>query len=112
VNSRYAVAKWIAGSFDRRLFRALSKTDAVIASADSDAIDGLVARSKGSLQREKITFQPTVINTTIFKPGSAVSGATAARSSGTRANCVVLRPAQLGERVGSGPLGVCTLVDG
>jgi glycosyltransferase involved in cell wall biosynthesis len=73
VNSRYAVAKWIAGSFDRRLFRALSKTDAVIASADSDAIDGLVARSKGSLQREKITFQPTVINTTIFKPGSAVS---------------------------------------
>lgn len=66
--ARYAWARPLAGLHDRLLFRALSAADAVLASADEEAIDGLVARSRGRLSRSRIHALPSHYDERIFFP--------------------------------------------
>ncbi len=66
--ARYAWARPFAGLHDRLLFRALSAADAVLASADEEAIAGLVARSGGRLSRSRIQELPSHYDERVFFP--------------------------------------------
>lgn len=65
---RYRWGRLFAGWFDRQLFRALDRTDVILASADESAIAGLVARSRGRLRRERIRALPTQYDGDVFRP--------------------------------------------
>jgi glycosyltransferase involved in cell wall biosynthesis len=69
---RYQWGRVLAGWFDRRLFDALARTDVILASADDRAIDALVARSGGSLPRNRVCRLPTQFDSAIFRPSPAV----------------------------------------
>ena len=65
---RYWWGKALATQFDKSLFRALQdKAELILASADNEAIDTLVHRSNGALDRKRIIQFPTRIDTRIFK---------------------------------------------
>jgi glycosyltransferase involved in cell wall biosynthesis len=65
---RYWWGKALASQFDKRLFLALrDKADLILASADNEAINTLVDRSNGALDRKGIVQFPTRIDTAIFK---------------------------------------------
>jgi glycosyltransferase involved in cell wall biosynthesis len=66
--ARYAYGRLLAGRFDRKLFQALQRVDVILASADEQAIIGLVERSRGSLSRERILQFPTRVDTDLFRP--------------------------------------------
>lgn len=65
---RYAYGRMLANVFDRKLFAALRRADVILASADEEAIAGLVERSRGSLSRERILQFPTRVDTDQFHP--------------------------------------------
>jgi glycosyltransferase involved in cell wall biosynthesis len=67
-SARYPWARPLAPAHDRLLFRALVRADAVLASADDAAIDGLVARSGGRLSRERVAALPTRYDSSVFFP--------------------------------------------
>jgi glycosyltransferase involved in cell wall biosynthesis len=64
--TRYRWARPFARWFDAGLFGALDRADAVFASADERAIDGLVARSAGRLRRERVHALPTSYDSRVF----------------------------------------------
>lgn len=66
--SRYAWARPLAALHDRALFRALLRADAVLASADDEAIDALVARSGGRLPRSRVRSLPSHYDERVFFP--------------------------------------------
>ncbi len=66
--SRYGWAKWFSKAYERRMFSALRKVDVLLASADCAAIDALVARSNGMLERSRVVDFPTRVDTSIFRP--------------------------------------------
>lgn len=66
--ARYPWARPLAGLHDRLLFRALGAADAVLASADDEAIEGLVARSRGRLSRSRIQPLPSHYDERVFFP--------------------------------------------
>ncbi|MGD0492620.1 MAG: glycosyltransferase [Steroidobacteraceae bacterium] len=64
---RYAVGKWLAGSFERRLFAALAeRTELIMAAADQKAIQAMKDRSGGVLSRSRVVSTPTLVDTKIF----------------------------------------------
>jgi glycosyltransferase involved in cell wall biosynthesis len=65
---RYALGKWIAEPFERRLFSALARhSELITAAADQAAIDALKARSGGILSDMTVISTPTLVDTAIFK---------------------------------------------
>jgi glycosyltransferase involved in cell wall biosynthesis len=71
--SRYPWARPLAAAFDRVFFQALSRADAVLATADQAAIAAMCERSAGRLTSAGVTVWPTRVDTTIFHPGDAVA---------------------------------------
>jgi glycosyltransferase involved in cell wall biosynthesis len=67
-DSRYPWARHLSGLFDRHLFAALERCDAILAAADDRAIDGFVARSGGRFARDRILKFPTRVDTSLFRP--------------------------------------------
>lgn len=65
---RYVWGKRIARLFDENHFRALNRTDVILACADEKAIDGLIKRSGGKLDRERVIQFATRVNTETFRP--------------------------------------------
>ena len=66
--SRYPWARPLAALHDRVLFEALSSADAILASADDEAIDALVARSGGRLSRSRVRSLPSHYDERVFFP--------------------------------------------
>lgn len=66
--ARYPWARPLAALHDRLLFRALRRADAVLASADEEAILGLVSRSGGALPRSRVRPIPTHYDERVFFP--------------------------------------------
>jgi glycosyltransferase involved in cell wall biosynthesis len=66
--SRYPWARPLAALHDRMLFRALRRADAVLASADEEAILGLVSRSRGRLPRSRVRPLPSHYDERVFFP--------------------------------------------
>jgi len=66
--SRYLYAKPLARLFDTALFAALDRVDVILAAADEDGIDTLIARSNRRLTRERLKPLPTCVDTSEFRP--------------------------------------------
>jgi len=65
---RYAIGKWLAGPFERRLFRALAeRAELILAAADAPAIEAMRARSGGLLAHKRVVPCPTRVDTEIFR---------------------------------------------
>jgi len=71
--SRYSWAKAVASLYDKAWISSLGRVDILLASADEKAIDALVERSRGRLQRDRIVGFTTRINTRRFRPTSKTS---------------------------------------
>lgn len=68
---RYRWGRLLAHIFDNNLFKSLQRADAILARADSNAIEELISRSNGLLNRETITQFPTKVDTSVFYPIAA-----------------------------------------
>ena len=66
--SRYPWARPLAALHDRAVFDALARADVILASADDEAIDALVARSGGRLSRSRVRSLPSHYDERIFFP--------------------------------------------
>ena len=71
-NSRYKWARLFGAFFEKKMFLDLKKinVDSMLASADYKAIDEMVARSKGLLNRSLIHHFPTRVDGDLFQPFS------------------------------------------
>lgn len=65
---RYRWGRLLANLFDVFLFKALHQTDIILASADETSIQGLIGRSEGQLDRQRVLQFPTRVDTGIFYP--------------------------------------------
>jgi glycosyltransferase involved in cell wall biosynthesis len=66
--SKYWFGKYLATYFDKLLFSNLKDVKLILASADEDAIQSMINRSKGKIAREAVIKFPTRINTDIYRP--------------------------------------------
>jgi glycosyltransferase involved in cell wall biosynthesis len=62
---RYAAPFWRL--FDKALFSALDRVDVLMAAADENAINHLLARSRGRLARDRVHQVPTCVDTSEFR---------------------------------------------
>ena len=69
---RYFWGKPLAPFFDYMLFSALQKTSRILACADQNSINKMIARSSGKLSGRKIIHFPTRVDTEFFKPESKI----------------------------------------
>ena len=64
---RYAIGRWLAKPYERRLFSALaSHSELIMAAADQKAIQSMKNRSRGVLDHRTIIPSPTLVDTQIF----------------------------------------------
>jgi glycosyltransferase involved in cell wall biosynthesis len=66
--SRYPFVRPFRRLLDKSLFSALDRVDVILATADQDAINGLVARSNGRLRGDKLIQMPTCVDPSLFHP--------------------------------------------
>jgi glycosyltransferase involved in cell wall biosynthesis len=66
--SKYKLAKYFTGLFDSLFFNGLKHVSVILASADEEAISGMISRSKGLISRDRVIKFSTRIDTGIFKP--------------------------------------------
>jgi glycosyltransferase involved in cell wall biosynthesis len=66
--SKYWYAKFIAETFEKVFFRHLKNADQILASGDETAIQGMITRSKGIINRKEVVQFPSRINTAVYKP--------------------------------------------
>jgi glycosyltransferase involved in cell wall biosynthesis len=66
--SKYRMAGYFAGIFDKLFFNGLKHVSLILASADEAAISGMISRSKGLILRDRVIKFPTRIDTQIFRP--------------------------------------------
>jgi glycosyltransferase involved in cell wall biosynthesis len=76
--SRYPWARSLGSAFDRLFFRALTRADVVLATADAAAIAAMCERSGGLLAPHDVGMWPTRVDTDVFKPGDALTARKAA----------------------------------
>ena len=76
--SRYPWARPLGSAFDRLFFRALTRADVVLATADAAAISAMCERSGGLLAPHDVGMWPTRVDTDVFKPGDALTARKAA----------------------------------
>ena len=69
-NSRYKWARWFGELFEKKMFHDIKKinVNVLLASADYRAIDDMVIRSKGIIDRRLLFHFPTRVDTDKFKP--------------------------------------------
>jgi glycosyltransferase involved in cell wall biosynthesis len=69
-HSRYRWAKWFGKLFEKMMFTSLIKinVNVLLASADNRAIDEMISRSKGLLDRRLLHQFPTRVDTKRFRP--------------------------------------------
>ena len=60
----FSISKWFEGIF----FKKLKFVKTILASGDNNAINEMIARSKGEISRNSVIKFPTRINTQIFRP--------------------------------------------
>jgi glycosyltransferase involved in cell wall biosynthesis len=84
--SRYPYAKPLWRLFDNALFSALDRANVILAAADDEAINALVSRSNGRLERERLIQLPTCVDTSLFHPAPPN---TVRPGLGIPANCTV-----------------------
>jgi glycosyltransferase involved in cell wall biosynthesis len=64
---RYAIGRWLAKPYERRLFSALAAhSELIMAAADQKAIQSMKDRSRGVLDHRAIIPSPTLVDTQIF----------------------------------------------
>lgn len=68
--SRYQWAKPLAILFDKWFLPKVAKANVILATADEDAIQELLLRSKGLLRRKHLKQFSTRVDTTLFKAGN------------------------------------------
>lgn len=66
--SRYWYGKYFAQIFDHFYFKALRKSNVILASADNKAINEFLKRGGGKLPAERVIQFPTRVNTSLFQP--------------------------------------------
>lgn len=66
--SKYWYGKYFARLFDKHFFSSLRKVNLIIANGDDNAIEEMVIRSKGVIQKKSVVKFPIRINTKIFHP--------------------------------------------
>ena len=68
--SRYRWARYFGELFEKMMFHNLKKidVDVLLASADNKAIDEMVMRSRGKLERHMVHLFPTRVDTNKFRP--------------------------------------------
>lgn len=66
--SKYKMAKYFTGLFDNLFFNGLKHVSVILASADEEAISGMISRSKGLISRDRVIKFSTRIDTGIYKP--------------------------------------------
>jgi glycosyltransferase involved in cell wall biosynthesis len=66
--SKYWYGKYIAGIFDKLFFSGLKNAKTILATGDENAINEMILRSKGRIERTSVIKFPTRVNTDIFKP--------------------------------------------
>lgn len=66
--SRYKWARLFSKPYEYAFFKSLRKAQVVLASSDRKAIENLVSRSKGALEKSRIVQFPTRVDTDIFFP--------------------------------------------
>jgi glycosyltransferase involved in cell wall biosynthesis len=66
--SKYRMARYFAGFFDKLFFNGLKHATLILASADEAAISDMISRSKGLIIRDRVIKFPTRIDTDIFSP--------------------------------------------
>ncbi len=71
-HSRYKWARCFGGIFEKQMFLNLKKlkVETMLASADHRAIDEMIYRSRGILDKRRIYHFPTRVDTSLFKPFS------------------------------------------
>lgn len=79
---RYRWGTPLAAWFDRLTFSALDEAEVILASADEAAIAGLVARSRGRLDRARVTRFPTHYDQAVFGSATLEARAEARRALG------------------------------
>ena len=69
-NSRYRWARWFGELFEKKMFHDFRKikVNVLLASADYTAIDEMISRSRGILDRRLVHQFPTRVDTDKFKP--------------------------------------------
>jgi len=65
--SRYKFANLFSNIFDKYFFPNLTKVNLLLATADDNAINELILRSKGHIKKQHIFRFPTSVDTNIFK---------------------------------------------
>ena len=66
--TKYWLGKYGASYFDKLFFSSFKDVRLILASADENAIQSMINRSKGKIKREAVIKFPTRINTDIYKP--------------------------------------------
>lgn len=68
--SRYRWARPLAGWFERRHFRSARRAALLLAHAEPNELDRLAQRSGGRLDRQRLHWFPTCVDTELFRPRS------------------------------------------
>jgi glycosyltransferase involved in cell wall biosynthesis len=66
--SKYWMGSYFASFFERIFFSSFKTVATILASADEEAINEMIVRSKGKIRRTSIIKFPTRIDTRIFRP--------------------------------------------
>ncbi|MBA2881471.1 glycosyltransferase involved in cell wall biosynthesis [Desulfosalsimonas propionicica] len=67
-HSRYGWARLLKRPYERILFKALRRANLILAAADTTAIEAMVERSNGMVNRSRIVPCPTRADTRVFYP--------------------------------------------
>lgn len=66
--SRYGWARSFAKLFDQFFFPSVERADTILVTADDDAINEMIARSKGCVTHQRVSKFPTRVDTSVFCP--------------------------------------------
>lgn len=66
--SRYFWARYLSRPFNYMLQKSLQNADLILASASREAINEVIGKSKGRLEKNKIVSFPTRVDTEVFRP--------------------------------------------
>lgn len=66
--SKYWFGNYFASYFEKLFFSSFTGVTTILASADEDAINEMISRSKGKIKKQSVIQFPTRINTNIFRP--------------------------------------------
>ncbi|HBE42069.1 MAG TPA: hypothetical protein DDW27_12845, partial [Bacteroidales bacterium] len=68
--SKYRFGRYLAKAFEKMFFNSIGNVNIILASGDEAAINDMINRSGGKVNRGSVIKFPTRINTDIYKPGN------------------------------------------